>query len=144
MENNNVSQNDKCVFQSIHGICNLINVNKKSNRFKFRDFIYTSLHKYNNNNIDINHMVNAVMTRSMTRKQKMNKIDIDNDSSDNSDSDDNDDYKFVKIDAAVDNLYQRRQLRQRLLNTIFKKKRFDKIFNFDSWPDYKNQMKNCD
>ena len=80
-------------------------------------------------------MANAVLTRSMTRKQKTHKMEIEKESSNESDESDIDDCKYVRIDAAVDNLYQRRQLRQRLLNTIFKQKSFNKIFNFDSWPD---------
>ena len=69
----------------------------------------------------------------MTRKKKKQLQKTYNSDSD-TDSEIEDEYKYVQIDVAVDDLYKRRQLRQKLLNTVFNKRDFDIIFDFDNWP----------
>ena len=114
-------------------------INNKQNKINIRNNLFYALINHDNKYYNIEAMVNAVMTRSMTNKinkQKKHKIMIDSQSESESDNDSENEteQKHIQTDVAVDDMHERRQLRYHLLNKIFNKQNFNAIFNFDKCP----------
>ena len=92
-----------------------------------------------------------VQTRSMTRRQqnkhrrKVIDIDSGDDDSDDpgsgSESESEDDNSgtpvYIEVDEA--NINERRELRDKLLNTIFNKQNINAAFKYKQWPEFDNR-----
>ena len=78
-----------------------------------------TLIKYNTNDI---RLACGPLTRLQAKKQKAKQAKL------------NQKKDIVHIDANLTDLFERRNLRKKLLKTIFHKRNWDKIFDFDRWP----------
>ena len=135
--NNNTVQHDESIIDDFNQLVKYINDCNCNVKEKLINN-YNKLYKND-------HIAMPVQTRSMTKrkqqKQKKEMIDIDSDdeASDDSGSEsesgmsDNGDPVYIEVDEA--NLDERRELRDKLLNSLFNKQKFNAAFNYKLWPD---------